>query len=122
VLLEAFPRLADALPPRDGHDVLLEFAVRVVDKRAYLAEAVAALDGMHGVVLTPDELRVAITDWLTNNEQPNLRRFRGYLRGVKPLPGTAVTAGKSAQGGARNDPDLDGWLANRQARRSAVNG
>lgn len=87
-LTAAFPRLAEAVPPDDaGRDVVLELATWAPDKRAYLAECVAALDGMHGFLLKPHELRQAITDWLANGERPNLRRFRGYLKGVKPLRG-----------------------------------
>jgi hypothetical protein len=104
VLLEAFPKLADALPPRDGHDVLLAFALWAPDKRAYLAEAAASLDGMRGYVLTPDQLRTAITDWLANNPKPNMAYFRGYLKKAREADGVL---------GARSPPRRGGTVAER---------
>lgn len=83
MLLAAFPVLADALPPEAGHDPLLELARAMPDTRAYLGACLGALEGMHGYVLSPAELRTAITDWLANREHPNLRRFRGYLKGAR---------------------------------------
>lgn len=53
---------------------------------AFLATATASLDGMHGPALSPSQLAIAITDYLANGEQPNLKRFRGYLRAAIPPP------------------------------------
>jgi hypothetical protein len=79
-----FPKVSESLPPTAGADPLREFMARVSNPRPYLAEMAGSLEGANGILITAAELRSALTDWLANGETPNLRRFRGYLRGAVP--------------------------------------
>lgn len=105
-LLDVFPKVADALLPIEGHDVLLDFMrwAPEKDKLAYLGECSAALEGMHGVMLNSAELRTAIADWLTKGASPDLRHFRGFLRNAKARPSPE---------GSRSPPRSGGGVAAR---------
>lgn len=68
-----------------------ELLSRVPHRATWEAELNAALHGMHGPVLTAEQVDQAIGDYLGNGDalKPNLRHFRGYLRDAgrpKPLP------------------------------------
>jgi hypothetical protein len=56
-----------------------------VDRRAaWSAEIGAAQQGMHGPILTEDQIERACRDYIGNGnlERPNLKHFRGYLANV----------------------------------------
>jgi hypothetical protein len=54
----------------------------VPNRKAWEAEMDAALQGMHGPLLTPAQLEQAIRDYLGNGaaDAPNMAHFRAYLR------------------------------------------
>lgn len=81
----AHEALACRLPETHRLD-LSRLLLRVESPESWIAEMAASLDGMHGPVLTPDQLGQAIRDYSGNGAEPNMRLFRGYLRdAAKPV-------------------------------------
>lgn len=62
---------------RSGIDELLRASP---DPAKWAHECLAALDGLHGVTLTPAQLAMAVHDFLGNGADRSLKLFRGYLR------------------------------------------
>lgn len=105
------PRIADAI----GAQACQLVWTRVNGKApAYFGEMTAALDGMHGFSLTPQLLGTAVNDWLVNDAPPNLRLFRGYLRGALPKPGA------SGGGASRTRTHADRVAASRARLREII--
>jgi hypothetical protein len=94
-LRRAYPKVAEAIPPTADGDLLIEFCRHLRNTGGpvptYIAEMGAALEGMHGYTAPPEALRVAVLDWMANREPPNLRKFRNYIRGAIPRPGSGAT-------------------------------
>jgi hypothetical protein len=98
-LRRSYPKVADAITPTADGDLLIEFCRYLRNTggpvATYIAEMGAALDGMHGYTAPPEALRVAVLDWMANREPPNLRKFRNYIRGAIPRPGSGVVTVQS---------------------------
>jgi len=76
----------------------------------------AALQGMHGPLLTPEQLDRAVGDYLGNgaSKEPSLRHFRAYLRdAVRP-----IEAGEAAAEQRRDSGEKEHWR-DRNARTAA---
>lgn len=92
-----------------------EELLRLVPHRAsWEAEMNAALQGMHGPILTPQQLDRAIGDYLGNGavKAPSLRQFRAYLTDAARPPAVAAN-------GMTNDPTiaaLEKWKRDTDAR------
>lgn len=84
---DVFPGVVSALTTADDPMLLDDLLARIGDRpdahRAYLAECNAALAGLRGETISPDELRVAARDFVANGATPNMKLFRGYLRNAK---------------------------------------
>lgn len=87
--LPAQARLSERLLTDDDRSALSRICTTVDDGgRAWLAEAAAALDGMHGPLLTPKALGEALREYVGNGalKNPNFKHFRAYLkRAAVPL-------------------------------------
>lgn len=85
---------ADSISSSSSADVdrLIESLPTPVMRTAWWAEIAAARHGMHGEVLTAEQIAIACRDYVANGhtETPSLRHFRAYLasagrpRGGKP--------------------------------------
>lgn len=93
------------LPPRElpeeFHRDYEKLLAKVPDAEAWAAEIRVASEGLHGKTLSPTQIGQAIRDYLANGATPNLRHFRGYLRG---------TNGKGKTQQQRNAEVLDQYL------------
>lgn len=86
------PRVVEALPADGEFDPLADLLVSAPSPRSWLRaiDEVLFPDPEAGAapLRTPAEVRQALTDWVANGARPNLRLFRGYLRGSRAPPGT----------------------------------
>jgi len=92
--VEAIAPLSEKLPAAYVVDAV-QLLARVPSPQAWAAECLGALDGMHGVTVTPEQLGVAMRDYNANGAEPSLRHFRGYLRdATRPPRATNDTRGR----------------------------
>lgn len=80
---DAYAAVVDAIPPTRDRDVVRELLVQLPHfdaRRAALGTLRGALQGIGRYVLTGDEVRAVLEDYLGNSEHTwNAGRFRGYL-------------------------------------------
>jgi hypothetical protein len=105
-----------------GHELTTRLLERVRHQRS--AWSLSITDAMHGVpgfTLSPAQLRTAVTDYLANDESPNLGRFRGYLQRAAATPPPTAEPRRSApqSAGARMRANTARALASLPSRNSA---
>lgn len=97
-LVRPYAGLATACADATLRDTVARALGAVESKQAYAAEMNAALEGMHGAMLTPSQLADGVADWMNkgNWRRPNIQQFRRYLAGSKhrePPPEKASSSG-----------------------------